>query len=275
LYMHYLVDEFLLFLAYSFIGWVSEVIYCSVPEKKLVNRGFLTGPYCPIYGIGALVVINVLTPFSENPIIVYFLAVIITSLLEYVTGYLLERVYHLKWWDYSKYKFNIHGRVVLHNSLIFGVLSLITIYFLNPILLNMINNLPLNMRYTLSLLLLSIFLTDNIISTLKTLKLNTNLSKLHMIADEIKEKMSEKLSLKSKSMQSSEEESQIRILATKIDELNQNFNDISKQSKEVVKRIFIAFPNITSKLHKEILIELKAINKTNINKNKKLKHRGN
>ncbi|HFQ5489618.1 TPA: hypothetical protein ACHR18_003000, partial [Listeria monocytogenes] len=138
-----------------------------------------------------------------------------------------------------------------------------------------INNLPLNMRYTLSLLLLSIFLTDNIISTLKTLKLNTNLSKLHMIADEIKEKMSEKLSLKSKSMQSSEEESQIRILATKIDELNQNFNDISKQSKEVVKRIFIAFPNITSKLHKEILIELKAINKTNINKNKKLKHRGN
>ncbi|ECQ7259416.1 hypothetical protein F0A37_15265 [Listeria monocytogenes] len=87
--------------------------------------------------------------------------------------------------------------------------------------------------------------------------------------------MSEKLSLKSKSMQSSEEESQIRILATKIDELNQNFNDISKQSKEVVKRIFIAFPNITSKLHKEILIELKAINKTNINKNKKLKHRGN
>ncbi|ENN2603163.1 putative ABC transporter permease [Listeria monocytogenes] len=270
-----MVDEFLLFLAYSFIGWVSEVIYCSVPEKKLVNRGFLTGPYCPIYGIGALVVINVLTPFSENPIIVYFLAVIITSLLEYVTGYLLERVYHLKWWDYSKYKFNIHGRVVLHNSLIFGVLSLITIYFLNPILLNMINNLPLNMRYTLSLLLLSIFLTDNIISTLKTLKLNTNLSKLHMIADEIKEKMSEKLSLKSKSMQSSEEESQIRILATKIDELNQNFNDISKQSKEVVKRIFIAFPNITSKLHKEILIELKAINKTNINKNKKLKHRGN
>src|SRR5690606_16104748 len=131
-------------------------------------------------------------------IIVYFLAVIITSLLEYVTGYLLERIYHLKWWDYSNYKLNIHGRVVLHNSLIFGGLSLIAIYFLNPILLNMINKLPLSMRYTSSLILLSIFLTDNIISTLNALKLNTNLSKLHMIADEIKETMSEKLFIKLK-----------------------------------------------------------------------------
>lgn len=112
-----------------------------------MNRGFLIGPYCPIYGFGALAVINILTPFSDNPIIVYFLAVIITSLLEYVTGYLLERIYHLKWWDYSNYKLNIHGRVVLHNSLIFGGLSLIAIYFLNPILLNiMINKLPLSMR---------------------------------------------------------------------------------------------------------------------------------
>jgi uncharacterized membrane protein len=139
-----------------------------------------------------------LTPFSDNPIIVYFLAVIVTSLLEYVTGYLLERIYHLKWWDYSNYKLNIHGRVVLHNSLIFGGLSLIAIYFLNPILLNMINKLPLSMRYTSSLILLSIFLTDNIISTLNALKLNTNLSKLHMIADEIKETMSEEFFIKLK-----------------------------------------------------------------------------
>ncbi len=139
-----------------------------------------------------------MTPFSDNPIIVYFLAVIVTSLLEYVTGYLLERIYHLKWWDYSNYKLNIHGRVVLHNSLIFGGLSLIAIYFLNPILLNMINKLPLSMRYTSSLILLSIFLTDNIISTLNALKLNTNLSKLHMIADEIKETMSEEFFIKLK-----------------------------------------------------------------------------
>lgn len=264
--MDYIIIEFLLFLTYSFLGWVCEVIYCSVPTKKFVNRGFLIGPYCPIYGFGALAVINILTPFSKNPIIVYFLAVIITSLLEYVTGYLLERVYHLKWWDYSNYKLNIHGRVVLHNSLIFGVLSLIAIYFLNPILLNMINKLPVSMLYTSSLILLAIFLTDSIISTLNVLKLNTNLSKLHKIADEIKEKMSEKLFIKSKSIQSEEERSQIKILTNKIDELNQKFNDITKQNKEFVKRVFAAFPNITSKLHKETLINLKAVNKINTNK---------
>ena len=267
--MEYIIKEFLLFLTYSFIGWVCEVIYCSFPDKKFVNRGFLIGPYCPIYGFGALAVINILTPFSDNPIIVYFLAVIITSLLEYVTGYLLERIYHLKWWDYSNYKLNIHGRVVLHNSLIFGGLSLIAIYFLNPILLNMINKLPLSMRYTSSLILLSIFLTDNIISTLNALKLNTNLSKLHMIADEIKETTSEKLFIKLKSIQSDEELSQIRVLTNKIDELNQKFNDISKQNKEFVKRVFAAFPNITSKLHKETLINLKAVNKMNTNKKNK------
>ena len=125
------------------------------------------------------------------------------------------------------------------------------------------------MRYTSSLILLSIFLTDNIISTLNALKLNTNLSKLHMIADEIKETTSEKLFIKLKSIQSGEELSQIRVLTNKIDELNQKFNDISKHNKEFEKRVFAAFPNITSKLHKETLINLKAVNKMNTNKKNK------
>jgi len=258
--MDYLLSEFLLFLTYSFIGWVCEVIYCSVPSKKFINRGFLRGPYCPIYGFGAIAVINILTPFSEKPILVYVLAVIITSLLEYVTGYLLERVYHLKWWDYSNYKFNIHGKVVLHNSLIFGALSLIAIYFLNPILLNTISKLPLRVLHVISLVLLSVFLIDNIISTLNTLKLSANLSKLHLIADEIKEKTSEKLFVKSKSIQSEKERSQIWALTNKIDALNQKFNSISKQHKKTAKRIFAAFPNITSKLYAETLMHLKVEN---------------
>lgn len=130
----------------------------------------------------------------------------------------------------------------------------------------MINNLSLSIRNNLSLFLLFVFLADNIMSTLNALKLNTNLSKLHLISDEIKETMSEKIFIKSKSIQSDEERSQIRVLTNKIDELNQKFNDISKQNKEFVKRVFAAFPNITSKLHKETLINLKAVNKMNTNK---------
>jgi uncharacterized membrane protein len=128
-------------------------------------------------------------PFSDNPVIVYFFAVIITSIIEYATGYLLERVYHLKWWDYSNYKWNIHGRVVLHNSIIFGVLSVLAIYHLNPVLIGMVNKFSLSMRTTVSLMLLFLFLIDNIISTLNALKLKNNLSRLHLISDEIKQKV--------------------------------------------------------------------------------------
>lgn len=273
--MNYLVDDFLLFLIYSFIGWVCEVIYCSIPAKKFVNRGFLVGPYCPIYGFGALAVINILMPFSDNPVIVYFFAVIITSIIEYATGYLLERVYHLKWWDYSNYKWNIHGRVVLHNSIIFGVLSVLAIYHLNPVLIGMVNKFSLSMRTTVSLMLLFLFLIDNIISTLNALKLKNNLSRLHLISDEIKQKVSEKLFIKSQSIPSENEQSKIRVLSHKIDELNFKFNDISKQNKKFVKRVFAAFPNMSSKLHKEILSNLKALNKMNTKKkNKKTKAHG-
>ena len=114
----------LYFAIYSILGWGCEVIYCSLPAKRFINRGFLNGPYCPVYGIGALIVLYLLEPYKTSPFLVFLLGIFLTSLLEYITSYILEKTFHAHWWDYSKRKYNIYGRVCLLNSTLFGILSL-------------------------------------------------------------------------------------------------------------------------------------------------------
>lgn len=95
------------FFIYSFLGWICEIIYCSILDKKFQNRGFLYGPYCPIYGFGAMIILKVLIPFSAHPIFLFVMGMFVCSVLEYVTSYVMEKAFHLRWWDYSKHKFNI------------------------------------------------------------------------------------------------------------------------------------------------------------------------
>ena len=102
-----------IFIVYAVIGWCSEVAYAALDTGKFVNRGFLNGPYCPIYGFGISLVIVVLTPLKENLLILYIGSVILTSVIEYITGYLLEKVFHNKWWDYSNKKWNMDGYICL------------------------------------------------------------------------------------------------------------------------------------------------------------------
>ena len=119
---------FLLFLTYSFLGWCMEVC-CSIFErKKFVNRGFLLGPYCPIYGCGAILITLLLKGFTNNPIILFIMAILLCGILEYLTSFFMEKIFHLRWWDYSKKKFNINGRVCLDTIIPFGVLGMVIIY---------------------------------------------------------------------------------------------------------------------------------------------------
>ncbi len=123
----------LLFVGYSMLGWACESVWCSAGTKKLVNRGFLTGPWCPVYGFGAILLLLMGQPFAAHPVLVFLLAVVSTSLLEYFTGWLLEALFKTRWWDYSKRKFQIKGRVCLRNSLLFGLLGLAVVYGLQPL----------------------------------------------------------------------------------------------------------------------------------------------
>ena len=122
---------FLWLMIYSIIGWVYESTICSIGHRKLINRGFLNGPYCPIYGTGAVLVLLVLGRI-QNPVLLFFAGALVTCSLEYLTSWLMEKLFHARWWDYSKRKFNIGGRVCLIGAVVFGAFSVVLILVLHP-----------------------------------------------------------------------------------------------------------------------------------------------
>ena len=123
---------FSLFILYSFIGWVMEVFWTLVTDRKLVNRGFLIGPYCPIYGVGCLLLIILLGRFKDNVFLLFFMSIIVCSILEYMTSYVMEKLFKARWWDYSEYRFNLNGRICAETMIPFGILGVLVVYFLNP-----------------------------------------------------------------------------------------------------------------------------------------------
>lgn len=179
---------FLLFALYSFLGWAAESIYCSIPAGKPVNRGFLTGPFCPIYGAGAMLVVEALTPLRENVLLLFIAGALLTSLVEYLTGWLLEVLFHTKYWDYSAHRFQIHGRVCLRNSLMFGVMSVAAVYYFQPFLLSLTERIPDRALSWLFWGLLLYFLADTALSVMEITRLNGMLAELQQVMDEIKEK---------------------------------------------------------------------------------------
>ncbi|MGG5317362.1 putative ABC transporter permease [Enterococcus sp. AZ072] len=122
----------LLFFCYSLIGWVWETIYCSIKAKKFVYRGFLLGPITPIYGFGVLGVLYFIAPYQNNELVVFCLAFILITALEYVTSFLLERLFHASLWDYNQVPLNINGRVAVPVSIFWGICCLLIVEVVNP-----------------------------------------------------------------------------------------------------------------------------------------------
>ena len=156
---------FLLFLIYSFMGWCMEVCVSLVTRKKFINRGFLIGPYCPIYGWGAILITLLLSYFTDKPILLFFMAILICGTLEYLTSFFMEKIYHLRWWDYSNKKFNINGRVCLDTIIHFGILGTTIMYVTNPFFLDKLNMIPNNTLNIIFYILFAIFTIDGIISS--------------------------------------------------------------------------------------------------------------
>lgn len=122
---------FLLFIIYAVIGWCMEVICKLIQYKKFVDRGFLIGPYCPIYGVGALLITFFLNKYVQDPVVLFVMAIVVCGILEYLTSYFMEKIYHARWWDYSRKKFNINGRICLSNLIAFGILGMFIMYISN------------------------------------------------------------------------------------------------------------------------------------------------
>ncbi len=155
---------FLLFMTYAICGWIMEVTCKLIQYKRFINRGFLIGPYCPIYGYGAILITILLRKYTNDPVVLFFMAIIICGTLEYLTSYFMEKIFKARWWDYSQKKFNINGRVCLNTIIPFGLLGLFIMYVSNPFLIGKIEQLPEIALNILSSVLLVIYIVDNIVS---------------------------------------------------------------------------------------------------------------
>ena len=155
---------FLLFIIYSFIGWLVEVATELITDRKLVNRGFLIGPICPIYGVGILLMVKLLSRFINTPVILFLLAIIIFMTLEYLTSYVMEKLFNARWWDYSKHKFNLNGRICLNTTIPFGLGGMLIMYLVNPFINSLLSKVNHKLIIIIGIITLIIFLVDFIIS---------------------------------------------------------------------------------------------------------------
>ncbi len=235
---------FMVFFIYSVLGFISETIFTSIKNKKFVNRGFLFGPYCPVYGFGSLFIIYCLSRYENDPIVVFILGSVITSCLEYFTSFILEKIFHNKWWDYSDYKYNVNGRICLQNTILFGLGSLVIIYLGDPLIfkfLNRLSNFSLNLN---ALIYGFIFIVDTIYSFIIAYNLRNKL----IFCEELKK---EKLAHLPGMLE--------KIMKERLSNL-----------KTYPKRLLEAFPNLKNNNFKEFEI-MKAIREKNILEKKKQK----
>lgn len=188
---------FLLFMIYSFFGWVMEMIVCSIYDKKVVNRGFLIGPYCPIYGCGCILIISLLFKYRSDPITLVIMAILICGLLEYFTSYIMEKLFKARWWDYSNKRFNINGRICLETLVAFGGLALLLTYIINPFFVGIIDGFSNVLLIVLAMILLVIFIVDmsislKVISGFKKVARSVNKDNTEEITKKVKELLLER-----------------------------------------------------------------------------------
>lgn len=155
----------LLFFTCSFLGWAMEVACKYVQFRRVINRGFLLGPYCPIYGFGAVAVCAALTRFAQDPLAVFALSMLICGTLEYLTSYAMEKLFHARWWDYSQRAFNLNGRVCANTLVPFGLLGLLLVYAVKPFLFARFARIPPRACTALCAALCALMFADAILST--------------------------------------------------------------------------------------------------------------
>ena len=142
--MQSILIQFAIFLIYSFLGWICETLFCSVAARKFINRGFLTGPFCPIYGFGAMIILLLFSGLRDHWLLLFLGSIVGTSGLEYLTSLILEKVFRLSLWDYSQRRWNLHGRICLRNSLLFGIMSVLMVQVIHPHVVGFLLSLPEN-----------------------------------------------------------------------------------------------------------------------------------
>lgn len=186
---------FLLFFIYSFIGWVIEMFTVNfVLKQKFADRGFFIGPYCPIYGFASIIMIFILSRYKGDILVLFFMSIIICTIIEYFTSYIMEKLFKARWWDYSNEPFNLNGRICLINSIGFGILGVLLIRIINPFFVGLLSKLGTNVLNIISLILLILFMFDvifsfNIIRKIKGSLSRTNKDSTAEISSKVKNEL--------------------------------------------------------------------------------------
>lgn len=196
---HNVCMYFLVLIFYSVAGWLFETLLHLVRDRKIVKRGFLFGPLCPIYGVGALLQIIILYQRIDNIFLLFLAGVFISGALEYSTHYILEKCFHAMWWDYSSRRFNINGRVYLNGLIFMGIGTVFVVKYIHPFVLMIVNKIPLNIFYIICFVIYSLLLMD-IATTIAELKnsvaflrhfLDTAIKESQNVVDNTEEKINE------------------------------------------------------------------------------------
>ena len=231
---------FYLFFAYATIGWIIEVVFHAVNVGEFVNRGFLAGAYCPIYGFGMIFILWLLRPYIDNALILFLLSIVITTLVELLGGFFLELFFHQKWWDYSDLPFNFKGYICVRFSLYWGFATLIAVKFVHPLVEKIYEFLPRIVSYPILIILFCIIIIDCIITNIGVLKMNKDLAELQAISTKI-ESFSDNFGTHiTETVFRSQEVKKA---------LNKKFNERMETFSKKNKRLLEAFPDLKSREH--------------------------
>lgn len=274
-----MIELIYLFMVYAIIGWLWETPYVSIGQKKFVNRGFLRGPYIPIYGLACITIIysiRLLPPFEINIFSVLFVILfvaLVSAVWEYATSWSLEKIFRMRWWDYSHHKFNLNGRVCLDYAILFGLGGFILWYFVNPMLISIYNNIDEVALFTILFLFYGIFIVDTVYTLRGLVHVRTIILSFEKVRDELSFKYDEFVTqlqlstddtiaqinefVTSIKLKSNNEYSKMKgSLRRKIDSIQQSISS----SKINTKRLFEKFPRTSFNL-KEIFFQRKSEHK--------------
>lgn len=249
---------------YAFLGWCLEVTYQAVEHGRFINRGFLGGPYCPIYGVGVIIVTLALYPLRETIILLYIGSVALTSSLELVTGYVLEKIFRQHWWDYSDERFNVKGYICLKFSLLWGVACLVTVRIIHPTIEKLVDLIPQTAGIVVMVLIYVGFVSDLVITIMGIMHIKRRLRVLEGISAEmrkISDKTGEKLfvgvdALHDKSGDINEKTAQLRKRA---EELLAKYKELMAQKSRVGRRLELAFPKLKISPPKSLKSQFEAL----------------
>lgn len=268
------------FFIYGFAGWCVEVAFASVKERKFVNRGFLNGPICPVYGVGVGAVVTLLEPWKEHILLLYVASVVLVTFIEWITGYAMDKIFHHKWWDYSQMPLNIGGYVCLLFSLVWGIACVIIMKVIHPLTEKLTEIMPVPLGMTLCIIFTAVLAADIAVTSAGILKLNKRMDAMEKIAAELHE-ISDKMGInihenvmdaveKLEKLEEKKEEFREKYedfydigedikgdMRERFDEMKKRYEELAAASTLVSRRLVKAFPKMESRKHREILNELK------------------